>query len=253
MHITVLGSGTSSGIPIVGCSCSVCTSKNPKNKRLRSSCLFEVNGKNILVDTSPDLRQQCLDNHITRVDAVLYTHVHADHIHGIDDMRVFNAYQQATIPVYSHTSVITHLEKCFSYIFNPSYTYPSLTPRLQGTAVEGKFEHQGVFIQMIPCHHGDYLTYNYRIGDAAWLTDTNGIPAESLKLLEGLEVVFLDGLRIKPHPTHFHLEQSLEVAKKIGAKKTYLIHLAHDYDHDEFNKTLPAGVELAYDGLSMAL
>lgn len=249
MKITVLGSGTSSGVPIVGCPCKVCTSSNPKNKRLRSSCFFEVNGKSILIDTSPDLRQQALTFGIKRVDAVLYTHIHADHIHGIDDMRPFNVWQGTAIPAYSHPSVIKHLVKKFPYIFGGEGDYPSVVPELKAVPVEGEFQCAGIPVRMIPCRHGPGMTYNYRIGDTAWLTDTNGIPDESLDLLKDLQVLFLDGLRKEPHPTHFHLEETIRTAQKIGAGKTYLIHLTHDYDHDEFNRTLPKGIELAYDGL----
>lgn len=250
VKLTVLGSGTSSGVPTIGCNCPVCTSQNPKNKRLRSSCFIQTQDKNILIDTSPDLRQQALENQIKRVDAVLYTHIHADHIHGLDELRIYNAYQEAAIPVFGDAPTIKHLQNNFSYIFRPPSSYPSLIPRLEAEIVEGKFDCLGVSVQMIPCHHGPkYMTSNYRVGDMAWLTDTNAIPKSSFDYLQGLEVLFIDGLRIKPHTTHFHLEEALKNAAKIKAKKTYLIHLTHDYDHDEFNKTLPKNVELAYDGL----
>lgn len=250
MKITVLGSGTSSGVPIIGCPCLVCTSTHPKNKRLRSSCLFEVDGKTILIDTSPDLRQQALTHQIKRIDAVLYTHVHADHVHGIDELRIYNAYQNAAIPVYGDPATLTHLEMIFSYIFRPTSVYTSLVPRLEAHPIEGEFDCLGVCVTPIPCHHGaKYMTTNYRIGNAAWLTDTNGIPESSLARLKNLDVLFLDGLRLDSHPTHFSLTEAIETAQKIGAKKTYLIHLTHDYDHDVFNLTLPTGIELAYDGL----
>lgn len=253
ISFTVLGSGTSSGVPIVGCTCQVCKSTNPKNKRLRSSCWVQVDDKSFLIDTSPDLRAQALQNNILKVDAVLFTHTHADHIHGIDEMRVYNAQSGGVIPVYGDEYTIKHLVSHFEYIFNPSHTYPSLIPRLVPHAVSGTFDVLGVPVTMIPCQHGKYQTTNYRIGNGAWLTDTNGIPDSSMALLKDLDVLFIDGLRQSPHPTHFHLEESLKVAQQIGAKKTYLIHLAHDYDHDEFNKTLPEGVELAYDGLVVSV
>lgn len=254
MKVTVLGSGTSSGVPLVGCDCAVCRSDNPKNKRLRSSCFFEVGGKNILIDTSPDLRQQALRHNIRRVDAVLYTHIHADHIHGIDEMRMYNAWQKASIPVFGEASLMRHITRRFDYIFSPSTLYPSLTPRLEPHVVNGTFDCVGVPVTMVPCHHGEkWMTYNYRIGNVAWLTDVSGIPKSSFELLKGLDVLFLDGLRLKSHPTHLHLEQSLEVAKCIAAKMTCLIHLTHDYDHDAFNKTLPEGIRLAYDGLTVEL
>lgn len=253
VSLTVLGSGTSSGVPVIGCECRVCHSTKPKNKRLRSSCLFQVDGKSILVDTSPDLRMQALINQIKRVDAVLFTHIHADHIHGIDELRIYNAYQKASIPVFGDDYTIGHLEEMFAYIFKPKSLYPSLVPSLDGHAVAGLFDCVGIPVQMIRCHHGDkWFTSNYRIGNIAWLTDTNKIPDEEYGLLENLDTLFIDGLRPSKHPTHFHLEASLEAVKKIQPKKAYLIHLAHDYDHDEVNAQLPAGVELAYDGLTVA-
>lgn len=252
VKLTVLGSGTSSGVPLLTCSCAVCHSSNPKNKRLRSSCLFEAGGKKILVDTSPDLRQQALTHQVYRVDAVLYTHIHADHVHGIDELRVYNEVQKTTLPVYGNQNTIDHLVKNFGYIFKPSVKYPSLTPKLDPHVVTGLFDCVGVPVQAIDCNHGDtYITQNYRIGNIAWLTDLNGIPETSWPLLHNLDYLFIDGLRFKAHPTHFNLEKSLETALKIGAKKTYLIHLTHDYDHDVFNQTLPAGIELAYDGLTV--
>lgn len=254
IKITVLGSGTSSGVPLVGCDCDVCKSPHPKNKRLRSSCLFQVNDKNILIDTSPDLREQALRHNIRRVDAVLYTHIHADHIHGIDEMRLYNAYQQSSIPVYGEAQTISHITRRFDYIFKPATSYPSLIPRLEPHVVSGTFDCLGVPVTMIPCHHGEkWMTYNYRIGNAAWLTDVSGIPESSYDLLRNLDVLFLDGLRHKPHATHFHLTQSLDAAGRIGAKMTYLIHLTHDYNHDEFNKTLPANIQLAHDGLCVMI
>lgn len=250
MKLTVLGSGTSSGVPLIGCSCSVCLSANPKNKRWRSSCLFEVNGKKILIDSGPDLRNQALAFNLTHIDAVLYTHTHADHVHGIDDLRHFCEHHDGAMPVYGAASDLDRLKEKFEYIFNPSLAYPSLVPKLKPIPVADDFKIEDIEVQVIPCLHGAAgITTNYRIGNIAWLTDVNGISASSLEKLNGLDYLFIDGLRHKPHPTHFCLEQSIKAAKKIAAKKTYFIHLAHDYDHDEFNKTLPEGMELAYDGL----
>lgn len=237
-------------MPVVGCDCAVCTSPNPKNSRLRSSCLFEIDDKFILIDTTPDLRQQALNHRIHRLDGVLYTHVHADHVHGLDELRVYNAYQNAAVDVYGNQETIDHLIKNFSYIFRPPTSYPSLVPRLEPHVVSGRFDCAGISVQMIPCFHGPkYQTMNYRIGNVAWLTDISGIPDDSYPLLKNLDVLFIDGLRLKPHPTHLHLEAALMEARKIGAKKTFFIHLTHDYDHDVFNQTLESGFELAYDGL----
>ena len=236
---------------MIGCVCAVCQSANPKNKRLRSSCLFQTEGKNFLVDTGPDLRQQCLTHKIARVDAVLITHIHADHVHGIDDLRLYNAIQNASIPIYSETHTLEHLAKLFSYIFNPNAEYRTFIPSLTTVPVgPGAFDCLGVPVIQIPCHHGErWMTYNYRIGNIAWLTDVSAIPESSYPLLENLDYLFIDGLRFEPHNTHFTITQAIAEAHKINAKMTYFMHLSHDYDHDEFNKTLPKNMQLAYDGL----
>lgn len=251
VRLTVLGSGTSSGVPVIGCGCAVCLSPNPKNKRLRSSCLLQAEGKNFLIDVGPDLRQQCLTHHIAKVDAVLITHVHADHVHGIDDLRLYNSIQQASIPIYSEGKTLGLLCKTFPYIFNPNTEYRTFIPSLIPTPVgPGAFDCLGVPVVQIPCHHGErWMTYNYRIGNIAWLTDVSGIPESSYALLENLDYLFIDGLRFEPHSTHFTITQAIAEAQKINAKTTYFMHLSHDYDHDKFNKTLPKNMRLAYDGL----
>lgn len=256
MKITVLGSGTSSGVPVICCTCKTCSSDNPKNKRLRSSCFVETGDLNLLIDTSPDLRQQALNNGISKVDAVLITHTHADHVHGIDELRIYNAIQHAPIPVFGHQKHLENLMMMFSYIFNPSIAYPSLVPRLEANFRDDDFEFNGQLIRMIPCAHGAAgMTYNYRINDFAWLTDVNAIPPTSMPKLKGLDVLFIDALRPTPHPTHFMLEQSLKAVREIGAKQTFLIHLAHDYDHDVDDAMLwrDHGVHLAYDGLTVQI
>lgn len=254
MKVTVLGSGTSSGVPVIGCQCKVCQSDNPKNKRMRSSCHILANGKSLLIDTSPDLRMQALSFGVNRVDAVLYTHIHADHVHGIDEMRLYNVYQKASIPCFGDRATLSHLQKHFNYVFNPPRSYPSLIPRLTAKVREDDFTFEGILIQPLWCHHGpQWMTLNYRIGPFAWLTDTSDIPEKTLAKLQGLDYLFLDSVRLKPHPTHLHFEKAFELAKKIGAKQTYFIHLSHDYDHDEFEKKLPSNFGLAFDGLSITL
>lgn len=250
VKLTVLGSGTSSGVPVINCSCRVCHSSNPKNKRWRSSCLIETRHKSILIDPTPDLRSQALRFKIKKIDAVFVTHTHADHILGLDELRIYNAHQKSAIPVYGYPSHLKHLSQMFSYIFKPNNDYPSLIPKFDLKPVTKDFKFSDISVKMIPCEHGDAgLVYNFRIGDVAWLTDTNGIPKSSYNKLKGLKYLFLDGLRQKKHPTHFSLQESLDAARLIDARKTYLIHLTHDYDHDRFNKTLPGKVKLAYDGL----
>jgi len=250
--LTVLGSGTSSGVPVIACDCAVCKSTNPKNNRLRTSCLIEIDKHNILIDTGPDLRLQALKFNIRHVDAVLYTHMHADHFLGIDELRIFNAIQKSKISIYGKENHIIILTNMFRYIFNPTINYPSLTPKLEPNVIDGYFEVDGIPVQMFECEHGHAgSTANYRLGNVAWIPDTNGVPDDSLQYLKGLDYLFIDGLRFKKHPTHFSLEEAIAAAQKIGAKQTYLIHLAHDYDHDVVNATLPQGIALAYDGLQI--
>lgn len=253
VKLTVLGSGTSSGVPVIGCDCAVCQSPNPKNNRMRSSCLIQTQGKNFLIDTGPDLRNQCLRFNIKRVDAVLYTHIHADHTHGIDELRLFNAWQKSSIPVFGEEKTLQYLQKTFSYVFDQNKDYQSLKPNLIPHPVEeGEFDCLGVPVTQIPCHHGPtFMTYNYRIGNIAWLTDTNGIPKTSEPYLKNLDYLFIDGLRERSHPTHFCLDEAIEAAKDINAKQTYFIHLAHDFDHDEMTQTLPKNMSLAFDGLTV--
>ncbi len=247
---TILGSGTSSGVPYIGCSCPVCTSTNSKNKRLRSSCLFEVNGKNIIIDTTPDFRAQVLQCSLSRVDAVFYTHTHADHIHGIDDLRTFNFIQRESIPIYGNQETINEIVARFGYIFNPKAYSPGGKPSLVPQVFDGDFNFLGIPVQVIRLRHGRRDNVGYRIGSVAWLTDTNGVYPEDYPKLKGLDVLFVDGLRKTPHESHFCLDDALVEAQKIKAKQTVLIHLTHDYDHDIDNAALPPGVQLAYDNLS---
>lgn len=249
MKITILGSGTSSGVPYISCSCLVCVSTNPKNKRLRSSCLFEVDGKNILVDTTPDLRAQALAHQVCRVDAVLYTHTHADHIHGIDDLRTFNFIQQQPIPIYGNRDTIEEIVRRFGYIFAAKAYSPGGKPQLQPLIVEDDFKIGSTSVTTIPLKHGKRDNVGYRIGNAAWLTDTNGIYEAGYNKLKNLDVLFIDALKKTRHESHNSLEDALSEIEKISPRRAILIHLTHDYDHDIDNSHLPAGVELGYDGM----
>lgn len=248
IRLTFLGSGTSGGVPVISCDCAVCRSLNPKNKRLRSSVLFQVNDLHILVDTSPDLRQQLLRQPIPRVDAVLYTHAHADHIFGLDELRRFNYLQKERIAAYAHPETSIKLRSIFDYAFHQGALRPGV-PNLSLQDIEGKFNIAETEIIPIPLLHGGQEILGFRIGNMAYCTDVSGIPDASYKLLENLDILVLGALREKPHPTHFSLGQAIEQAQKINAKQTYFTHISHILNHDKHGKDLPDSCTFAYDGL----
>jgi phosphoribosyl 1,2-cyclic phosphate phosphodiesterase len=247
LTLTILGSGTSTGIPVIGCSCAVCLSSDQRNRRTRCSALLSYRGCNILIDTATDFRQQMLRENICHIDAVLYTHIHADHLHGIDDLRVFSFRGQPAIPLYGAASTLEQIRHNFAYIFDPT-AEPGYIPQLQTCPVTDSFPICGLTLIPIPLQHGPLEVFGYRVGPLAYLTDCNGIPEASAKLLEGVEFLIIDGLRIKPHPTHFNFQQAVAMAQKIGAKKTWLTHLSHEIDHQKHENELPPGIGLAFDG-----
>ena len=251
MRVTFLGTGTSTGVPVIGCRCDVCTSTHPRNQRLRQSVAIEAEGKHFLIDTTPDLRLQLLRHPIPRLDFLLYTHSHSDHLMGLDDIRPFNFRQRAPIHAFAGAPTTKAIRRAFGYIWDSSQLGGG-KPQLELHDVDGPFTHEGIDIVPIPVTHGNWTILGYRIGKFAYITDTNGIPDESMKLLEGIDTLALDGLRPAPaHPTHFTIGQAVDVARQIGARTTYLIHLTHEVDHDAVNATLPAGVELAWDGMEL--
>lgn len=252
LSLTILGSGTSTGIPVIGCSCPVCSSEDRRNNRSRCSALLQYGGRNILIDTATDFRQQALREGIDRVDAVLFTHAHADHIHGIDDLRVFTAGEGPEIPIYASGDTLSTLRRVFGYIFDPDQS-SGFIPRLCSRKTDGPFKLFDLDIIPVPLQHGSYPTQGYRIGPLAYLTDCNGIPEESWPLLEGLDLLVLDGLRLRPHQTHFNIAQAVEVAQKIGAKRTLLTHLSHEVDHQQLVSELPQGIEPAFDGQTIVI
>lgn len=252
LNITILGSGTSTGIPVVGCECAVCRSSDPRNQRTRCSALLSHGQRNILIDTSTDLRQQALRENIRHIDAVLYTHSHADHMHGIDDLRGFNMRNMDPIPLYGSPRTLERVRDNFNYIF-ADVEKPGYVPRLSLNTVESAFQLFDLTIVPVPLHHGGMQAYGYRCGPFAYLTDCNGIPDESLPLLENLELLVLDGLRFKPHNTHFNIPQAIEMAQQLGARQTLLTHLSHEVDHPRHNPQLPDGIAFAYDGQRFTL
>jgi len=253
MIVTFLGTGTSTGVPVVGCHCPICTSDDPRNKRMRQSVKVEANGKYFLIDTTPDLRFQLLREPIPRLDFVLFTHSHADHLMGLDDIRPFNFRQRETIHAFASPKTAKAVRRAFGYIWSDSQIGGG-KPQLDLHEVEGPFTHEGIEITPLPVCHGDWTILGYRIGNFAYITDTNGIPDATMRLLHDVEHLALDGLRVSPrHPTHFTIEEAVACAQKIGAKHTWLIHLTHEVDHTTVEATLPEGVRLAYDGLRLEL
>jgi phosphoribosyl 1,2-cyclic phosphate phosphodiesterase len=248
MKVTILGSGTSTGVPMVGCSCRVCTSDDPRDKRTRASLLIQQNGRNILIDASTDLRFQALREGIERVDAVLFTHSHADHVNGIDDLRGFHFLHKEIIPCYGSRVTLDTLLAGFGYIFQ-EYEGSGYTPLLKPVEVAEPFELFGLTVIPVPVQHGRTQALGFRIGSFAYLTDCNGIPPSSMALLEGLDVLVVDGLRWKPHPFHFNIEEAIAATTALKPVRTLLTHLSHDVLCADGEK-LPPGYEFARDGMT---
>ncbi len=249
VRLTILGSGTSHGIPMIGCVCPVCTSSDPRDRRMRTSALFNASGVDLLVDTGPELRLQCLAHNVRRVDAILLTHHHADHIVGLDDVRRFNWLQQQRITLHGNRETIAHVRSMFRYAFDDDPEYPSAKPQLDTHVLEGPANLRGCPVIPLPYFHGPLPVLGYRIGNVAYCPDCNRIPDETRPLLDNLDILVLDALRKSPHPTHFNLDQAIEEARRIDAKRTYFTHIAHELPHAATNAELPEGMELAYDGL----
>src|SRR5271170_2373259 len=251
VSITVLGSGTSVGVPTVGCHCAVCTSDDPRDNRLRPSIYIQYGGHGVLIDTTPDLRQQALRESIERIDAILFTHSHADHIMGLDDVRPFNFHQGGSIPMYGSPETIENIRSFFRYIFD-SRKAESSVPRLQPHVFgEEPIDLFGLTFQPIKLMHGRGTAYGYRFGAAAYLTDHSDIPPESMQQLGGLDVLFLDALRHRPHPTHSTVERSLQSVELLAPRQAFFTHICHDLPHAGTEDRLPPHVRLAYDGLKV--
>jgi len=247
MKVTILGSGTSHGVPMIGCTCEVCLSPDPRNRRFRPSICVENEGRVILVDTTPELRLQSLAFGLNRVDAVLITHTHADHIFGLDDLRRFNDLSGEVIPVYGEPAALDDIRRIFPYIFDPPQQGGG-TPKLDLLPVPRSFDLFGIHIESFTVMHGRLPVLAYRFNDAAYVTDTNHIPPESMEMLRNLDLLILDAVRYNPHSTHFGLWQAVEVADRLKAKRVLFTHLSHHFDHEKTNSELPPHMQLAHDG-----
>ncbi len=251
---TLMGTGTSHGVPMLGCDCDVCCSENPKNKRTRTSLLLRSASANVVVDTPVDLRQQLLTANVKRVDAVLYTHAHADHIYGLDDLRAYGHFQDAAIPLYCEANVGKILSSSFSYAFAemPDGTHEGWRPRVRlETITPGEWNVAGLPVEAIRMQHGPLDTLGYRLGSFAFCTDVNHIPSDSLDRLRGLDDFVIDALRHEPHVTHFSVSEALAVIEEIKPKRAWLTHISHLLDHEETEADLPSHVRMAYDGLTI--
>ena len=247
MRITFLGTGTSRGIPVIGCDCAVCQSPNPKNKRLRSSILIESRETAVVIDTSVDFRTQMLRARVSHLDAVVITHSHVDHILGLDDVYPFNIWSRKSMPVYASPATLRELRITFRYLFQGK-RYPGI-PSLELLPIEGNFQVGDLEFEPIEVLHGKMPVLGFRLGNFAYITDVSEIPDKSLARLKGVTHLALGGLRYKSHFSHFSLDQAAEMATRLGAQETYLVHMCHDVEHAAGNLHLPAGIQLAYDGL----
>ena len=253
MKLTILGSGTSHGVPMIGCSCAVCRSEDPFDLRSRPSAMLELDDKRVLIDSGPELRMQLIRERIDMIHAVVYTHAHADHIYGLDDLRVFSMRGRGPLNAYATPDTAAVIRTVFPYVFNGGPSRGGGVPQITLNEINGPFEGAGIPFQPIPIWHGPTPVMAYRVGDLAYVTDVSRIEPESLNRLRGLDVLVLDALRFRPHPTHFSIPEALAIVDDLKPKRTFFTHICHDLPHAETNRHLPPGVELAYDGLVIEL
>jgi len=255
MRLTFLGTGTSFGVPQIGCGCAVCRSADPRDRRTRTGAIVEVGQQRFLIDTPPELRLQLLAAGIAQVDAVLYTHEHADHTHGIDDLRMFSLKDRRPLPLYGPAEALDHLRDAFRYIFDDDLkpyagtSKPSLA--LHPIEAGSPVRIEGVAVLPIAFEHGHARVFGYRFGPLAYITDVKAIPAAARAALAGVRVLVLNALWWRSHPTHLSFDEAIAAAQAIGADRTYLTHLTHETGHAALLARLPAGIEPAYDGLTV--
>lgn len=253
MKIRFLGTGTSQGVPVIGCKCKVCTSLDFRNKRLRSSIQLEVGGLTLVIDTGPDFRMQMLGSGITKLDAVIFTHEHKDHTAGLDDIRPFNFLQQKDIPILARKPVLDQIRQEYEYIFS-GHKYPGIPQVTPIEITDSPFQIGRIQVIPIPVMHYKLPVLGFRIGNFSYITDANYIPEESIQLIRGSEILVLNALQIETHISHFTLDEAIYMAAQIGAKKTYFTHISHKLGlHSDVEKELPNEIALAYDGLEVTL
>ncbi len=249
LRVTMLGSGTSTGVPVIGCDCPVCRSSDPRNRRTRPGLKLAWGGRVALVDMAVDFREQALRFGVERVDAVLFTHAHADHIFGLDDLRIFNFRQRHAIPCYGSRETLAALRRVFAYVFEDGQEGGG-KPQLELREVSAPFDLMGQRVVPVPVWHGELEVLGFRLGRFAYVTDVSRIPEESLAALAGVDTLILGALRYRRHPTHFSIAEAGAAAVRIGARRTIFTHLAHDVDHGAPAEPLAPGVEFGYDGLA---
>jgi phosphoribosyl 1,2-cyclic phosphate phosphodiesterase len=248
--LTVLGSGTSMGVPTIGCSCAVCHSADPRDRRTRPSVMIEYDNRCVLIDTTPDFREQAIRENITRIDAVIYTHAHADHILGLDDVRPLSFRSPGKIPLYAFDATAQAVESVFRYIFDANYKYGGIA-RVEMKRLNGTLDLFGARFEPVKVIHGDTEIHGFRFGSAAYLTDFSEIPPESMDQLRDLDILFLDALRHRPHPTHSSVANSLRLVEELRPKRAFFTHISHDLPHQATNQTFPDHIRLAHDGLKL--
>lgn len=251
MKLTFLGTGTSNGIPVIGCDCPVCRSDDPRDKRTRTSAVVHVDGKALLIDTAPELRLQSLATGLKRIDAVLYTHAHADHVDGFDDLRRFNQINQAKLDMYCDADTAGMITSRYRYAFEYPFPFFGGKPDMTVHVFDGCFECAGIRVQPFPVGHGRWTVHGFRMGRLVYLTDAKEIPPESIEVMRDSDVLVINALRDEPHPVHLSLGQALEVIEEVAPKRAYLVHVSHELPHAATSRRLPSNVSLAYDGLTV--
>ncbi len=249
VEVLFLGTGASSGVPVIGCSCPVCLSSNKKNHRTRSSILIRKGGRNLLIDTAPDLRYQALKNRVVSIDSVIFTHPHADHILGLDELRIFNYIQKKEIPAYADPYTLSRIQTMFPYAFSEANRGGLSRPKLVPHEIIGPVDILGMRIVSFPVFHGPVMNHAVRIDDLVYLTDCKGIPPESWEALEGVRTLIVGAVKYEPHESHFGIHEALELIERLNPRQAYITHLSHSIEHEELSDRLPSSVYTAYDGL----